>query len=74
VLANDPIKVNKLMRHLKTKHGSLAGRDAEFLRERLELQRKIYLIVMNLDSKKKMLLKMKLYTQMHKELQRIKIS
>jgi hypothetical protein len=30
VLANEPLKANKSMRHLKTKHGSIADRSAEF--------------------------------------------
>jgi hypothetical protein len=38
VLANESFKVNKLTRHLKTKHDSLADRGTEFfLKEKLKL-------------------------------------
>jgi hypothetical protein len=37
VLENESFDVNKLMRYLETKHGSLADRGAEFLRQNLKL-------------------------------------
>jgi hypothetical protein len=50
-LANESFNVNKLMQHVKTKHGFLADCSENSLRERLKLQRKLYLIVEALTSK-----------------------
>jgi hypothetical protein len=36
VLENESFKVNKLIRHLKTKHGSLADRGTEFFKRKVE--------------------------------------
>jgi hypothetical protein len=40
VLANESFKVNKLIRHLKTKHDSLADRGTEFFKTKAEIVKK----------------------------------
>jgi hypothetical protein len=40
VLANESFDVNKLMLHLKTKHGSLADRGAEIFKRKAEIVNK----------------------------------
>jgi hypothetical protein len=40
VLANESLKVNKLIRHLKTKHCSLADRGTEFFKRKAEIVKK----------------------------------
>jgi hypothetical protein len=40
VLANESFKVNKLIRHLKTKHDSLADRGTEFFKIKAEIVKK----------------------------------
>jgi hypothetical protein len=73
VLANESFKVNKLIRHLKTKHDSLADRDTEFFKRKAEIVKKTRLD--NSGSyQQKMLLSLKLHIQLHKELQRLKIA
>jgi hypothetical protein len=71
VLANESFKVNKLIRHLKTKRDSLADRRTEFFKRKADIVKKT-----RLDSsgtyQQKMLLPLKLHMQLHKELQRLK--
>jgi hypothetical protein len=43
VLANESFKVNKLIRHLKTKHDSLADRSTEFFKRKAEIVKKTIL-------------------------------
>jgi hypothetical protein len=40
VLENELFKVNKLIRHLKTKHGSLADRGTEFVKRKAKIVKK----------------------------------
>jgi hypothetical protein len=40
VLENESFKVNNLIRHLKTKHDSLADRGAEFFKRKTEIVKK----------------------------------
>jgi hypothetical protein len=72
VLANESFKVNKLIRHLKTKHDSLADRGTEFLKRKAQIvKKKLDLIVLDLTNKK-MLLPLKLHISLHKELKRLR--
>jgi hypothetical protein len=52
VLANESLNANKLMKHLKIKHGSLADQGAEFFKRKAETVNKTNLIVVDLTSKK----------------------
>jgi hypothetical protein len=48
VLANESFNVNKLMRHLKTKHGFLTYSGAKFFKRKAEIVKKLDLIFLAL--------------------------
>jgi hypothetical protein len=62
VLENGSFDVNKLMQRLKTKHGSLADREAEFFNRKAEIAKEYGLVVADLTSKEELLLPLKLHT------------
>jgi hypothetical protein len=60
VLANESFKVNKLIRHLKTKHDSLADIGTEFFKRKAEIVKKTRLHSSG-SYQQKMLLPLKLH-------------
>jgi hypothetical protein len=60
VLANESFNVNKLIRHLKTKHDSLADRGKEIFKRKAKIVKKTRLDISG-SYRQKMLLPLKLH-------------
>jgi hypothetical protein len=60
VLENESFKANKLIRHLKTKHDSLADRGTDFFKRKAEIVKKTRFDSSGSDQQK-MLLPLKLH-------------